>query len=223
VVPVGGVVGALVPLAVVVAVSPVPLIAVVLVLLTPRAGATGAGFLAGWMVGVAGVTTAFLLLTGNAAPDSTASSVAAAWVELVLGGVLIALAVRQLWTHPGHRGSPSWLAAVDRFTPVRAGVLGLLLSAANPKVLLVCVAAGLTIAGGGLSGAQRVWSVLVFTVIAVSTVAVPVLAHVVGGAHVAGPLGSLRGWLTAHSRVVTPTLLVLIGTVLAAQGLAGLA
>jgi threonine/homoserine/homoserine lactone efflux protein len=48
---------------------------------------------------------------------------------------------------------PRWLAAADRFTAARAGVVGLLLSAANPKALLVCIAAGATIAAGDVEGA----------------------------------------------------------------------
>jgi threonine/homoserine/homoserine lactone efflux protein len=225
VVPVAQVVGDLLPLAVVVAVSPVPIIAVILMLLTPRAGGTGSGFLAGWIVGIAGVTTVFLVLAGNADLGSSASATAAAWVQLVLGGGLLALALRQRRARPGaadEPGLPGWLAAIDRITPVRAGALGLLLSAANPKVLLVCVAAGLAIAGGGSSIAQGIWSVAVFTVIAVSTVAVPVLGYAVGGRHMAGPLTSLRGWLTAHSRVAATTLLLVIGVVLVGQGLVGL-
>jgi hypothetical protein len=222
---VGGVVGALLPLAVVVAVSPVPIIAVVLMLLTPRAGGTGAGLLVGWIVGIAGVTTGFLLLAGNADPGGTGASLAAACVELVLGGLLLALAVQQRWARAGQGGAPGslpWLTAVDRFTPVRAGALGLLLSAVNPKVLLVCVAAGLAIAGAGISGIEGMWSVVAFTVVAASTVAVPVLAYAVGGEHVAGRLESLRGWLTVHGRVVTPVLLLVVGVVLVGQGLAGL-
>jgi hypothetical protein len=221
------VVPAVLPLAVVVAVSPVPVLAVVLMLLTPRAGVTGVGFLVGWVAGIAGVTATFALFSGDREPGSVgrSSGAAASWVELVLGVLLLALAVRQYRTRPAPGDAqplPAWLAAVDRFTAVRAGVLGLVVSAANPKVLLVCVAAGLAIAGGGLTGAQDAWSVAVFTVAAASTVAVPVLAHAVGRRRMAGPLESLRGWLTVHSTGVTVVLLLLVGLVLVGQGLGGL-
>jgi hypothetical protein len=46
---VGPVIGDLLPLAVGVAVSPVPIIAVILMLLAPRAGGASLGFLAGWV------------------------------------------------------------------------------------------------------------------------------------------------------------------------------
>jgi hypothetical protein len=212
----GRVVAALLPLAVVVAVSPVPIIAVVLMLLTPKAVGTSAGFLAGWVAGIAGVTTGFLLLAGDPAPGSgSRPSEAASWVEIVLGVLLLSLAGRQWRSRPApgeEPGIPRWLAVTDRITAVRAGGLGLALSAVNPKNLLVCVAAGLVIADGGLSAAKGAGAVVVFTVIAASSVALPVLAYAVGGRRMSGPLGSLRRGLIAHSSVVTAALLLAIGS-----------
>ena len=59
-------VGGLLPLAVVVAISPVPIIAVTLMLLAEKAAGTSAGFLVGWVVGIAGATIASLFLVGSA-------------------------------------------------------------------------------------------------------------------------------------------------------------
>src|SRR3954466_15138722 len=222
----GQVVGDLLPLAVGVAISPVPVIAVVLMLLAPKAGGTRAGFLLGWIVGIGGVTTAFLLLAstldlgGSGQPSTTAS-----WVKLVLGALLLLLAVRQWQSRPepgAPAKTPGWMAAVDRFTPVKAAGLGVALSAVNPKNLLLCVAAGATIAAGGLSGVQEVLSVVIYTVIAVYALSVPVLVHAVGRKRMAGPLESLHSWLTVHNGAVMATLLLVIGVVLIGKGLGGL-
>ena len=62
----------------------------------------------------------------------------------------------------------------------------------------------------------------IFMVIAASTVAVPVLGYAVGRKRMAGPLESLRGWLTLHNRAVMATLLLVIGVVLIGKGLGGL-
>jgi threonine/homoserine/homoserine lactone efflux protein len=194
-------------------------------LLTPNARGTSVGFLAGWLVGIAGVTTAVLLLADDPDPGSSRSSAVASWLELVLGVLLLLLADRQ-WRSRPKPGEliavPRWLAAAERFTVARAGGLGLVLSAANPKALLVCIAAGATIAAGGVDGAQATWSVLGFTVVAASTVAVPVFAFAVSGGRMTAALDSLRGWLTQRGAVVTSTLLVAIGVVLIGQGLGGL-
>ena len=222
---VGRLVGDLLPLAVVVAISPVPIVAVILILLAPKARGTSAGFLAGWLVGIAGVTTAVLLLADDADPGSSRSSALGAWVELALGVLLLPLAARQWRSRPKPGEVPAvprWLAAADRFTAGRAGGLGLVLSAANPKALLVCIAAGATIAAGDVGGAQAALSVVGFTVVAASSVAVPVLACAVGGGRMTAALESLRRWLTVRGAVVTAMLLAAIGLLLIAQGLAGL-
>jgi threonine/homoserine/homoserine lactone efflux protein len=178
-------------------------------------------------VGIAGATTVFLLLAGTLDLGSGGSqpSTAASWVKLALGVLLLGLAVRQ-WggrPQPGAQPElPKWMTAIDGFTALKALGLGVLLSAVNPKNLLMSVAAGSTIAGGNLSAGQDVWSVVLFTAIAASTVAVPVLGYAVGRKRMAGPLESLRGWLTVHNVAVMATLLVVIGVVLIGKGLGGL-
>jgi threonine/homoserine/homoserine lactone efflux protein len=221
---VAGVVGGVLPLALVVAVSPLPLVAVVLVVLAPKAGSAGAGFLVGWLTGVAGVTTAVLLLAGDTGRHRARLAEIAALLEVGLGVLLLAVAVVQ-WrsrARDGEPALPAWLAAIDRITVVRAGGLGLLLSAANPKAVLVCVAAGLVIAGGASSAVQSVWAVVLFTGVAASTVTALVLASAIGGARVARPLHSLRRWLTAHSAGAAASVLGIVGAVLVVQGAGGL-
>jgi Sap, sulfolipid-1-addressing protein len=86
----------------------------------------------------------------------------------------------------------------------------------------MCVAAGTTIAGGELPTGQSVVSVSIFTVLAASTVAVPVVGYAIGRKRMAGPLESLHVWLTAHNAAVMATLLLVIGAVLVGKGLGGL-
>jgi threonine/homoserine/homoserine lactone efflux protein len=157
--------------------------------------------------------------------SSSGPSAVASWVKLGLGVLLLLLAAGQWRSRPAPGQEPSmpkWMSAIDSFTPVKAAGLGFLLAAVNPKNLLMCVAAGSTIAGGALSTAQDVWSVVVFTVLAASTVAVPVIGYAIGRKRMAGPLESLRGWLTAHNVAVMATLLLVIGVVLIGKGLGGL-
>jgi hypothetical protein len=223
---VGQVVGDLLPLAVGVAISPVPIIAVILMLLAPKAAGTSAGFLIGWVVGIAAATTVVVLLAGTQDLGSTGEpSAGASWVKLALGVLLLGLAARQWHSRPGPGTEPvlpKWMSAIDRFTPPKAVGLGIVLSAVNPKNLLMCVAGGTAIAGGNLSAAQDTGSVVLFTALAASTVAVPVVAYAVGRKRMAGPLESLRGWLTAHNVAVMATLLLVIGVVLIGKGLGGL-
>jgi threonine/homoserine/homoserine lactone efflux protein len=206
-----------------VAVSPIPIVAVILMLFTTRAGGTSAGFLVGWVLGIVAATTLFTFLAGRAAlGDPSSPSTTASWFKLGLGVLLLGLAVRNLWPRPGANGRPTWMAAVEGFTPARATGLGFLLSAINPKNLLMCVAAGVAVAGGSLSAGGTTVAIAVFTVLAASTVAVPVLAYAVAGDRMRGPLDRLRSWLERHNRAVMGVLLLVIGVVLIGKGVGGL-
>jgi len=222
----GSVVGDLLPLAVGVAVSPVPVIAVILMLLAPRAGAASAAFGLGWTVGVVGVVVVAIVLAGGADLGSDGEpSTAASVTQLVLGLLLLLVAARQ-WRARPHGDEPatlpSWMSAIDQLTPVKAAGLGLLLSAVNPKNLLLCVSAGVTVAAAALETGQQVASVAVFTVVAISTVVVPAVAYAVAGARLRDPLDELKGWLQANSATVMAVLLLVLGVSVLGKGLGGL-
>jgi len=220
------VVGDLLPLAVGVAVSPVPVIAVILMLLAPRAGAASAAFGLGWTVGVVGVVVVAIVLAGGADLGSDGEpSTAASVTQLVLGLLLLLVAARQ-WRARPHGDEPatlpSWMSAIDQLTPVKAAGLGLLLSAVNPKNLLLCVSAGVTVAAAALETGQQVASVAVFTVVAISTVVVPAVAYAVAGARLRDPLDELKVWLQANNATVMAVLLLVLGVSVLGKGLGGL-
>ncbi|MCI0686448.1 MAG: GAP family protein [Sporichthyaceae bacterium] len=222
----GTVIGELLPLALGVAISPIPIIAVILMLISARAGASSVGFLLGWVAGIAAATVAVLLLAGTADLDTSGEpSALASWIKLLLGALLLLAAVKQ-WRgrpKPGERGSmPGWMTAIDQFAAAKSAGLGFLLSAVNPKNLMMCVAAAVAIAGGNLSGAQTAGAVVMFTVLAASTVAVPVIAYALARRRMAAPLATLKDWLTANNATVMSVLLLVLGVVLAGKGLGGL-
>jgi threonine/homoserine/homoserine lactone efflux protein len=223
---VGAVIGQLLPLSVGVAISPVPIIAVILMLLAPKAGGTSTGFGIGWVAGIAVATVVFVLLAGAAdLGSSDGPSAAASWIKIGLGVLLVLLAVRQWRARPGKGDEatlPKWMSAIDTITPVRATGLGFLLAALNPKNLALCAAAGITIGTGGLSGGQVTIAVAVFTVLAACTVAVPVVAYAVAADRLRHPLDDLRGWLVQNNAAVMGILLLVLGSVLVGKGIEGL-
>ena len=221
----GAVIGDLLPLAIGIAISPIPIIAVILMLLSRKATATSTGFLLGWVVGVVLVTVVVLALVGQAGntaggEPSTLSSV----LKLVLGAALILLAVRQWQGRPKEgetAAMPKWMDAIESFTFVRALLLGFGLSAINPKNLLLCLAAGTTIGAAHLPTGQVVVATVVFTLLACSSIAVPVVGYLAARDRMAAPLERLRAWLTQNNAAVMAVLLVVIGTVLLGKGIAG--
>lgn len=100
----GEAIGEVLGLAVGIAVSPVPIAAVILMLLSARARANSAAFLVAWIVGIAAVTTVAASIPGletDSEPSTTAG-----WIKLALGGLLLLAGIRQWRSRPGPDDEP---------------------------------------------------------------------------------------------------------------------
>lgn len=211
----------LIPLALVVALSPLSIIPAVLVLHTPRPRPTGLAFLAGWLVGLAALTAIFLevsnLLGDLSKPPSWAS-----WLRIVIGAALIVFGVYRFLTRKRSAHTPGWMQSLGKLTPARAGLAGLALTVVNPKVLFICAAAGLAIGTAGL-GSAHVWIAVVWYVAAAgSTVAIPILAYAVSGDRLDEPLRRLKDWMERQHAVLVAGILVVIGLLVLYKGIHGL-
>jgi hypothetical protein len=75
----GQAIGGSLAMAIGIAISPIPIIAIVLMLTTPRARANGPAFVAGWLIGLGMVGAIVLLIAGPA--SASQSGAPAAWVS----------------------------------------------------------------------------------------------------------------------------------------------
>ena len=216
----GAVIGEILPLAIGIAISPIPIIAAILMLFSPHARSTSTGFLIGWIIGIIVATGIFTALAGVLDTDDS-SSTGISWVKVGLGVLLLLVGLRQWRGRGGTHETPKWMAAIDNFNFVKALGLGFLLSAINPKNLIMAVGAGVSIGSAGLSVSSEIVAVLVFTVIAASTVAVPVIAYLVAADKMRGPLDRLKAWLQANNATVMAVLILVIGVVLIGKGVGG--
>jgi threonine/homoserine/homoserine lactone efflux protein len=105
---------------------------------------------------------------------------------------------------------PRWMGAVDRATPGKAFAFGGLLSAVNPKSLLLAVAAAATIAATGIPGAQQAAAYAIFAVIGSLGVATPVVIARAMGERAVGPLERLKHWMLEHNAVILAAIFLLI-------------
>ncbi|GAB7066658.1 GAP family protein [Mycobacterium hodleri] len=212
----------LIPLALVVALSPLSIIPGVLVLHSPRPRPTGLAFLAGWVVGLAVVTQIFVEVSnvvggGLDKPPSWAS-----WVRIVAGGALIVFGGYKWLTRRRSEHSPKWMTGFATITPRKALVTALVLVVANPKVLFMCAAAGLAIGTEGLGRKGAALGVFFYVAIAASTVALPVLAYAVSGDRLHQPLTRLKDWMEAQHAALVAGILVVLGVLVLYKGLHGL-
>jgi threonine/homoserine/homoserine lactone efflux protein len=220
----GQAIGNLLPSAIGVALSPLPIITVILMLGTPKGRSNGVAFALGWVVGLVLVSVIVLLVAGGADDPDSASSDGVNWFQVALGVLFLVMARRQ-WRSRPRKGeepqTPTWLAKVDRITPVASAGLGVLLSALNPKNLALTAAAAATIAQAGLSASDDAIAIAVFVAIASVTVVGPVLAYLVAPAKAAGALGHLKEFMADNNAVIVMIVLLLLGAKLLGQGLGG--
>jgi threonine/homoserine/homoserine lactone efflux protein len=206
-----------------VAISPIPIIAVILMLFSRRARVNGPMFLLGWMLAltIVSVVVYFISDQSNAATSTTTADTIS-WGKIVLGVLLLLLAVRNWRSRPAPGAKPEmpkWMAGVDSLTPARAFGLGALLAGVNPKNLLLTIGAATGLAQLGLSGTDVFVSLLVFVIIASLTIAGPVIYYLVGGDRAKDALDSMKDWLALHNAAVMTILFLVFGVDLIAKGL----
>jgi hypothetical protein len=213
--------GALLPIAVAVAFSSVPLTVTILILLSPNRGRAALPFLIGWVIGVAAVIS--LSAAGAAAlstPLRRGPDMAVVVLEILIGAALMVLAAIYLRRRPPASGTglPRWLAAVDSFGPVVCFAIAVVLSL-RPKGLLLGIAGGLALSAASLNADDAVLLIIIYTAIASSTVVVPIIASLIAPQRMEPKLISARDWLIVNGRIVTSVMMFMIGVVILGYGL----
>jgi threonine/homoserine/homoserine lactone efflux protein len=220
-------IGQVLSLGVGVALSPVPIIAVVLMLGTPRARANGPAFVLGWVAGLAVVGTVILLASSGA--DASDDGDPADWVgflKLVLGALLLVVAART-WRGRPRAGAeaelPTWMQAIDTFQAPKSVAFGALLSGVNPKNLLLTVGAAAAIAQTGIDAGEQAVALAVFIALGTLGPGIPVAIYVAMGERAKRLLEGLKAWMGAHNAAIMGVLCLVIGAKLIGDGIAGLA
>lgn len=205
--------------------SPIPIVAIVLVLAGPHPTPKALAFLAGWVAGLTALATLLLVLAnaGGEAKDEPAD-----WVELAmlaLGLLLLVLAVGQWRGRP--RGGevpelPRWMASIDGLTPARAAVTGAGLAALNPKNLVLALGAVAVIAQAEVGDGEQGAALALFLLVGTVGVAAPIAVHTLMHERATQMLDRLRVWMTRRNAVIMAVLLAVIGLKLVFDGVTGL-
>jgi Sap, sulfolipid-1-addressing protein len=222
----GQAIGSSLPLAVGVALSPIPIIAVVLMLTSRRARSNGPAFVIGWLIGLAVIGAIVLSVAGPAGASKSGSPATwVSWVKIVLGAALLLVAVRQFRGRPkdsDEAALPKWMASIDTMKPLTVLGLAALLGGANPKNLLLAVSAGASIAQTGISGADQAIAYAVFALIGTIGVGTPVVIYFALGERSATMLAALKDWMGRHNAVIMSVLCLVIGVKLIGDAIGGL-
>ena len=205
-----------------VALSPIPVIAIILMLSTPKGRTNGTAFGAGWIVGLTVATGIVLLLADGADQAGSDAADGVHIATLVFGALFLVLAVRQ-WQARPPAGSepelPKWMAGIDGFTSAKAFALGLLLSGVNPKNLVLAAGAAIALAQTSAGTAGTVAGIAVFVVIGSFTVVGPIMANRFAGSGTAPLLAGAKVWMVRNNATIMFVLFLVLGVTKVGDGL----
>jgi hypothetical protein len=215
------------PFAVGIAISPVPIITVILSLFSARAKWNGPAFLLGWILGIAVVCIPVMVLTDiSSVPADAPPSKIASVIRVVLGAVLLFSAILKWKKRPkkGEAGSiPKWLMMIDTISPIKVlGVGFFFADLTNPKNSALTIAGTLVIAHSGLPMAVNIGMVIIFLLISSLGIAIPVIYYIAGGVAAKKMLDRWKLWLIANNSTVMAILFLVFGLVLLSKGIQGL-
>lgn len=222
----GAAIGQSLQMAVGVALSPMPIIAVILLLTTAGARRNGPAFVVGWLAGLAVIGVVVLAVIGPSAQGPRGQPATwVSWLQLILGALLLYVSVRQFRGRPTagtEPPMPGWMRSVEQFGAVQSLGVGAFLSGLNVKNLLLAVAAATAIAKTGVPAGQQAVAYAVFAVLATLTVAAPVAIYLSMGERSANLLGRLKGWMSRNNAVIMSVLCLVIGAKLIGDAISGL-
>jgi threonine/homoserine/homoserine lactone efflux protein len=218
--------GEMLPAALAVALSPFPIIAVVLVLGTSTPVRNGLSFAGGWLLGLGALTTIVLVLVGGFDSDpGTSSNTIISWLRVGLGLLLIGLAFQKWHTRPrpgDETVMPGWMTSIAGVSTARAFGLGAVLGGANPKNIALTVSGTASIAELATNDGAAWLAALAFVLIGSCAVVGAVTVRLVMGERAAGPLDSVSRFMRDNNSVIMMIVLLVLGANILGDGLAGL-
>jgi hypothetical protein len=215
----GTVLTGLVPLGLVISLSPLTVIPAVLVLQAPRPRPSSLAFLGGWLLSLCALTALSVAASGLLGGLDKAPPRWSSWLRVVLGSALIGYGIYRWFTRKGQAESPAWMRSFESITPARAGITGAVLAVVRPDVALICIPAGLGIGTSGLGLAGDWLAAAFFVAIAASSVAIPILAYVAAGSRLDDTLARLKDWMDRNNGALLAAVFVVIGAMVLYHGI----
>lgn len=202
------------PHAVAVALSPMPIAALILLLLSNKAKINSTAFLLGWITALF-INVGFFMLIFNKPLDTTNSG--SSLVELfylVIGILLVILAIKEWFSRP-KRGEiakmPKWMEKIVTLSPVQAFGIGFLLVTFNTKNTVIDIATGVQIGQKSNSFEESLFALAFYVLIASLTIFLPVISFLILGDKMQKMLGNLKNWFMQNNSAILFVLFLILG------------
>lgn len=212
----------LIPLAAAAAMSTIPMMTMIVMLLSPRRTRIALPYVIGWTLGIL-ITVSLATLGTELVPAGGHPSQhddLLDYAETFLGVILILSAGYSLWRARGKSSDtlPKWMLAMESLSGWAAFGVGLLFNL-RPKGILLAIAAGVVLRREQLSFGDTAVALVVYTLVAASTILVPVVITLVAPDRMHKPLTATRDWLQHHRVMVSAGILLTIGVLLIGDGI----
>ena len=209
-----------------VALSPLPIVAVVLMLATPKGRVNGPAFILGWVFGLAVAGMIVLMVAGGAdMSDPGEPSSGNSYLKIALGVLLLGLAARQFRGRPqgdDQAELPAWMKTLDNFNAVKAAGAAVLPAAVNPKNLILIVGAAMAISQTNSSTGAEAGALALFVVIGTIGPAIPVVIYFFMRDRADAILGHLKAWMTRQNATIIAVICLIIGAKLIGDAVSSL-
>lgn len=209
------------PMSVGVALSPLPIAVIVMILMTAKARTNAPFFLLGWLLGLL-VVGVIVFLIPVSQTESGKPIAAAGYLRIGIGFLLLYFGLKQWFNRPGPAEAvevPKFLVGLDTFNAGKSLLTGFLLVAVHPKNLFLCAAGAAAIDLYTSNLVQQFGAYAVFTLIASSPIAIPLIAYFLARERAKTLFERWKDWLFRNNPTVLAVLLVIIGGLILARGL----
>ncbi len=209
------------PMAIGLALSPAPIIAIFILLMTPRAAVNGPSFLAGWYVGIYLTGVIIFNLPGMEEDHSEPTNLSGI-IRISLGIIFLIGALRY-WLKRPKPGeivkTPRIFIHIDEFGFWKSFFAGILFCVVNIKNFALSVAGASKIDEVSTDD-QGIYAVLaMFALIGSITIILPVVIHAIAGNKMDARFQRWKRWMIQNNHILLIILLTVLGVILIKGGL----
>lgn len=208
------------------AISPVPIIAAILILFSDHARRNGLLYLLGWVIGMLICIGAVLLIPEDLDLHRGAMLAGVGAGFRILVGLLFVIAALIVWLRRPKIGEahplPAWTNRIAGISAVQALLLAVGLAVINPKNLALAFSVILSIAEAPAGPREARLALALFVFIGSVSIAVPVFYRLVAGRQADRQLQTWKEWLTYNNATVVCVVLLMMGVMIIGKGVGGL-
>lgn len=203
------------------ALSPFPLIAIIIILMTPKAKSNSLWFLLGWILGIYGIGLLVLFIPGLGSNHDT-PSLYSGLIRIVLGLSLLIFAFKTWLNRPG-RGdeivTPKLFLSIDKFGLRKSMLTGFLFSAANVKNMAFSAAGALRL-NQSLAGNESIYiALLFFSLFGSLTLLFPIIIYAFAEKKIEPTFLIWKKWLIKNNAILLVFILGIVGLILVKAGI----